>query len=49
VIGGEVAGRELDSIQRIDLASGRVQPAGQLPVPLGHATAAAAVRVGGLV
>jgi N-acetylneuraminic acid mutarotase len=46
VIGGEVAGRELDSIQRIDLASGRVQPAGQLPVPLGHATAAA---VGGRI
>jgi len=40
VIGGEVAGHELDTIQRIDLATGRVRSAGHLPTPLGHAMAA---------
>jgi hypothetical protein len=41
VLGGEVAGRELDTIQRVDLRTGRTRPAGRLPVPLGHATAVA--------
>lgn len=41
VFGGEVAGRELDTVQRVDLASRKVTRAGRLPVPLGHAMAAA--------
>src|SRR4029078_12853523 len=40
VFGGEDAGREGDNIPRRDLATGGVQPAGPLPVPLGHAMAA---------
>lgn len=40
VFGGEVAGRELDTIQQVDLATGRTRPAGRLPMPLGHAMAA---------
>ncbi|HEY3527976.1 MAG TPA: hypothetical protein VGK78_02410 [Nocardioides sp.] len=39
VLGGEVAGRELDSIQKVDLATGRTRPAGRLRVALGHAMA----------
>jgi hypothetical protein len=46
VIGGESAGRELATIQRVDLSTGRVRPAGRLPVALGHAMAAA---VGGTI
>jgi N-acetylneuraminic acid mutarotase len=46
VIGGEVDGRELDTIQRVDLTTGRTRPTGRLPVPLGHAMAAA---VGGRI
>lgn len=46
VIGGEVDGHELDTIQRIDLDTGRVRSAGRLPAPLGHAMAAA---VGGRI
>jgi N-acetylneuraminic acid mutarotase len=46
VFGGEDAGREADTIQRVDLATGGVQPAGHLPVPLGHAMAA---TVGGRI
>ena len=41
VFGGEVAGRELDTIQRVDLTTGHSHPAGRLPVPLGHAMAVA--------
>jgi N-acetylneuraminic acid mutarotase len=40
VIGGEVSGRELRTIQRVDLRTGRVTSAGTLPVALGHAMAA---------
>jgi N-acetylneuraminic acid mutarotase len=46
VIGGEVAGRELDAIQRVDLATGHVHLAGHLPTALGHAMAA---TVGGRI
>jgi N-acetylneuraminic acid mutarotase len=41
VLGGEVTGQELDTVQRVDLATGRTHPAGHLPVPLGHAMAVA--------
>jgi N-acetylneuraminic acid mutarotase len=41
VFGGEVAGRELDTVQRVDLATGHVSQAGRLPIPLGHGMAAA--------
>jgi hypothetical protein len=40
VFGGEVDGRELDTVQRVDLATGHTHAAGRLPVPLGHAMAA---------
>jgi Kelch motif len=39
VFGGEVAGRELGTVQDVDLAVGRTRPAGLLPLPLGHAMA----------
>ena len=39
VFGGEVAGRELGTVQDVDLASGHTRPAGYLPLPLGHAMA----------
>jgi Kelch motif len=41
VFGGEVGGREIATIQRVDLTTGRTRPAGRLPVPLGHAMAVA--------
>ena len=40
VIGGEVAGQELDTIQSVDLTNGRTRIVGHLPRPLGHAMAA---------
>jgi hypothetical protein len=40
VLGGEVDGRELRTVQRVDLATGHTRPAGRLPIPLGHAMAA---------
>ena len=40
VIGGEIAGQEVRTIQVVDLETGRVRPAGRLPTPLGHAMAA---------
>jgi hypothetical protein len=40
VFGGEVAGRELGTVQEVDLATGHARPAGRLPVALGHAMAA---------
>ena len=53
VVGGALAttegtanGAQSDLIQRVDLASGRVDVAGHLPRPLAHATA---VALGGLV
>lgn len=39
VFGGEVAGRELGTVQKVDLATGHTRPAGHLPRPLGHAMA----------
>lgn len=36
VLGGEVNGRELTEVYRIDVASGQVRSAGRLPGPLGH-------------
>ena len=39
VFGGEVNGRELDIIQRIDTTTGRTSVVGHLPRPLGHAMA----------
>jgi hypothetical protein len=39
VFGGEVGGRELDTVQDLDLATGRTRPAGRLAMPLGHAMA----------
>jgi hypothetical protein len=39
VFGGEVAGRELSTVQRVDLTTGRTRPAGHLPLPVGHAMA----------
>jgi N-acetylneuraminic acid mutarotase len=41
VFGGEVAGQELKTVQRIDLATGRVTTIGRLPTPLGHESAVA--------
>ena len=53
VFGGEVAGRELGSVQAVDLATGRTRVVARLPVPLGHAMAAPAgsriLLVGGRV
>jgi len=46
VFGGEVLGRELDTVQAVDLATGRTRVAERLPVPLGHAMA---VTVGGRI
>jgi hypothetical protein len=46
VFGGERNGVEVSAIQRIDLGTGRVQVAGHLPRPLGHASA---VRLGSRV
>ena len=46
VLGGEVSGRELDTVQRVDLATGRTRVVARLPVATGHAMAAA---VGGRV
>jgi hypothetical protein len=40
VLGGEVDGRELDTVQKVDLATGHTRAAGRLPIPLGHAMAA---------
>lgn len=40
VFGGEVAGRELDTVQAVDLRTGRTRVDGHLSVPLGHAMAA---------
>jgi hypothetical protein len=41
VFGGEVLGAELDGVQAVDLATGRTRVVARLPVPLGHAMAAA--------
>lgn len=41
VFGGERSGVEVDSVQRVDLRTGRVRIAGHLPRPLGHASAVA--------
>jgi N-acetylneuraminic acid mutarotase len=46
VFGGEVGGRLVDVVQRIDLRTGRARVAGRLPVPLGHSVA---VPLGGEV
>jgi hypothetical protein len=46
VFGGEVQGRELDTVQAVDLATGRTRVVARLPVPLGHAMAA---TVGGRI
>jgi hypothetical protein len=46
VFGGEVLGRELGTVQSVDLRTGRSRVVARLPVPLGHAMAAA---VGGRV
>jgi hypothetical protein len=40
VFGGEVLGRELDTVQAVDLRTGRTRVVATLPVPLGHAMAA---------
>jgi hypothetical protein len=40
VFGGEVLGRELDTVQGVDLATGHSRVVARLPVPLGHAMAA---------
>ena len=40
VFGGEVLGRELDTVQAVDLATGHTHVVARLPVPLGHAMAA---------
>lgn len=39
VIGGEYAGSPLDTVQRVDLATGVASVVGHLPAPLSHATA----------
>jgi N-acetylneuraminic acid mutarotase len=39
VFGGEVDGHELNTVQQVDLTTGRTRPAGRLPTPLGHAVA----------
>jgi len=36
VLGGEVDGRELTEVYRVDVVTGRVRSAGHLPGPLGH-------------
>jgi Kelch motif protein len=36
VLGGEVAGRELDEVLRVDTRTGHVRTVGRLPRPLGH-------------
>jgi N-acetylneuraminic acid mutarotase len=36
VLGGEVSGRELSEVYRIDTKTGRVRSVGRLPGPLGH-------------
>jgi N-acetylneuraminic acid mutarotase len=41
VFGGEVLGSELDTVQAVDLNTGRTRVVARLPVPLGHAMAAA--------
>jgi hypothetical protein len=41
VFGGEVLGSELDGVQSVDLRTGRTRVVARLPVPLGHAMAAA--------
>ncbi|MGI9155593.1 MAG: kelch repeat-containing protein [Marmoricola sp.] len=41
VFGGEVAHRELDAVQRVDVRTGRTRTVAHLPRPLGHAQAAA--------
>ena len=41
VLGGEVAGRELDEVLRVDTRTGRVRRVGRLPRPLGHEAVAA--------
>ena len=41
VFGGEVLGAELDSVQAVDLTTGHTHVVARLPVPLGHAMAAA--------
>jgi N-acetylneuraminic acid mutarotase len=46
VFGGEVLGKELDTVQAVDLRTGRTRVVAGLPVPLGHAMAAA---VGGRI
>lgn len=40
LFGGEVSGRELETIQRYDSRTGRTREVGRLPYPLGHAMAA---------
>ena len=40
VFGGEVLGRELGTVQAVDLATGHTRVVARLPVPLGHAMAA---------
>jgi hypothetical protein len=39
VLGGEVLGQELSTVQRVDLTTGRTRVVARLPVPLGHAMA----------
>jgi N-acetylneuraminic acid mutarotase len=46
VLGGEVLGQELSTVQRVDLRTGRTRVVARLPGPLGHAAAAA---VGGRI
>jgi N-acetylneuraminic acid mutarotase len=46
VFGGEVLGSELDTVQAVDLGTGRTRVVARLPVPLGHAMAA---TVGGRI
>jgi hypothetical protein len=41
VLGGEVLGQELPTVQRVDLTTGRTRVVARLPVPIGHAAAAA--------
>ncbi len=41
VFGGEVNNRELDTVQRVDVRTGRTRVVAHLPRPLGHAQAAA--------
>jgi N-acetylneuraminic acid mutarotase len=41
VFGGEVLGTELDGVQAVDLHTGHTRVVARLPVPLGHAMAAA--------